>query len=91
MKAIQLPLFTSGERLSRDERKDQIFAVLQGVPFALSARQIFDAIGLAKSPHALSILHEMVDDGMVKVESEKTTNGLTVFVYWLSKEYLPDA
>jgi len=87
----QQTLFGMADRLPRDERKDQIFELLNRVPWYLTAREIGAHIGLRKTPHLLSIINEMVHEGQVDFKWETMTNGLRVRVYFTPEEYKPNA
>jgi hypothetical protein len=82
----QLPLFDTYRYTPREERKDQIFAMLTEVPFSVPALVIGRWVGLKKSPHLLGILEEMCQEGTLDMEWQTTPRRQSVRCFFVPEE-----
>lgn len=79
-----LSMFTCTSRLSREDRINQFYAILEASDEALTALQLSRIAGLKKTPWSVGILNEMVDAGLLDVGEILTYNGLWAQTYTIA-------
>jgi hypothetical protein len=77
-------------RMSREDRKDQIFQILQSC-WGLTTPGLARAIGLSRSPYLREILDEMESDGQITMTCYVLENGWQALVWRIAPEYAINA
>lgn len=69
---------------ARDQRKWDILQVLYCQEFPLPATNLLRFAGLKRTPYAMELLQELVEDGWLQVQPGELNNGLAVRLYSLT-------
>ena len=71
----------SRQRMPRDERKDVVYSILAGCPWALPLRIIAKQMGMKKSKYLWDIMRELEAEGSITSDIAVTYNGNEVFMF----------
>lgn len=69
---------------ARDKRKWDILQVLYRQSIPLPATNLLRFAGLKRTPYAMELLQELVEDGWLQVQAGELNNGLPVRLYSLT-------
>jgi len=71
---------------ARDRRKWDILQVLYRQEFPLPATNLLRFAELKRTPYAMELLQELVEDGWIQVQPGELNNGLAVRLYSITSE-----
>jgi len=77
----QTPLLMRYPQMTRDERKQQIQAIICGATTPITLSQIARLAGIKKSPYLGAIVNEIERTGAICREEGYLTNGLPVWLF----------
>ena len=69
---------------ARDQRKWDILKILYRQTHPLPATNVLRFAGLKRTPYAMQLLDELVEDGWLQVQRSELNNGLPVRLYGLT-------
>ena len=66
----------------RQEARDLILEAIASTPTGLTRTQIANAIRRSKTPHLITLIEQLVEEGLLKREIKVFNNGVEGYIYY---------